>query len=417
MNAQLLEYIEECIKRKIPEETFRAALISKGWNLQEVDEAIEYVKKTSPAIVHGKILYTVLSAAAIFVAVFLIILGILSSQNEKIDDQIITSTSSLQENVEDYSKNKIELNLNISNCVDDMWCFIYSATLCEPANVEYDVISSVQEKMVINKYFYEILEEQIEGCALNISLLKQTPSLTEGMFSNIGKSGICVFSSNEELVSVLTKIRDGEFSGGASCTYENDWDCVTFGDFESAECFGELFLEELESESSDSVECTTSNDCDDGYYCKSNMCVYSSSKGGGLVGGSQKTSKEEIIEEDHTPEPQPSEEFFLVRSFSSEEISPQEIVTVTLTKIFETDHKGLLIEEIFPEGWTINDAGTGFVNGNYIRWAEISEVELGNLTYELIAPDYSGSWQWEGIYAVDGADSTEIAGKNTVVIV
>jgi hypothetical protein len=102
----------------------------------------------------------------------------------------------------------------------------------------------------------------------------------------------------------------------------------------------------------------------------------------------------------------------LSRSFSSDSAAPNSVVIVTLTKSFASSHSALLIEEYVPSGFTIVDSGLGTVVGNTIRWGELQNVISGAFTYSVKVSSVSSSYEFSGLYSIDGATTASISGHN-----
>ncbi len=102
----------------------------------------------------------------------------------------------------------------------------------------------------------------------------------------------------------------------------------------------------------------------------------------------------------------------VVRSFSVSQISSGETVTVTLTKKLNDGQKTVLIEENFPSGWEVVDAGTGVAKGNAIKWAELLNANSGTLEYTLKSSSDSGAWSGE--YSINGAPPVSIEGYSII---
>lgn len=100
----------------------------------------------------------------------------------------------------------------------------------------------------------------------------------------------------------------------------------------------------------------------------------------------------------------------VTRSFSVSEVSPGDSVTIALTKVLNADQKTLLVEETFPAGWTIVDAGDGTVNDNVIKFVELMNAKSGAYTYTLKANSDSGVWS--GQYSINGQPPKDIGGSS-----
>lgn len=98
----------------------------------------------------------------------------------------------------------------------------------------------------------------------------------------------------------------------------------------------------------------------------------------------------------------------VVRSFSASQVSSGDKITVTLKKTLDEGQKTILVEENFPPGWTVVDAGTGVASGNTIKWAELATAKPGIFTYTVQATSDSGIWT--GQYSINGLSLKDIGG-------
>lgn len=151
-------------------------------------------------------------------------------------------------------------------------CFIfYASENCDLTSYTNTSTINLFGLDITTTTYYEIFEGQSNNCSLRLRIEEQhvnyTDELVQQMLgagatqeeidqqeleSNImsdlleGREGVCEFINNN-LITLLTKFKNGNFEGGVSCnSLSGDWDCTYSGDWELAEsCEGEYFSSEL----------------------------------------------------------------------------------------------------------------------------------------------------------------------------
>jgi hypothetical protein len=106
----------------------------------------------------------------------------------------------------------------------------------------------------------------------------------------------------------------------------------------------------------------------------------------------------------------------VARTLSASNVNVGDNIVVTLTKNLDASQTNILVEENFPTGWTVVDAGTGTVAGNTIRWAELTGATSGTYTYTLNVVGTSGTSTWSGQYSINGQTPVDISGSTSVVV-
>lgn len=109
-------------------------------------------------------------------------------------------------------------------------------------------------------------------------------------------------------------------------------------------------------------------------------------------------------------------ESIVARTFSASNVNVGDTLVVTLTKNLDASQTNILVEENFPAGWVIVDAGAGTVVGNTIRWAELTGATSGTYTYTVTVSGSSGTAVWSGKYSINGQAPADIGGATSVVV-
>ncbi|RLJ08215.1 MAG: hypothetical protein DRP16_01855 [Candidatus Aenigmatarchaeota archaeon] len=111
---------------------------------------------------------------------------------------------------------------------------------------------------------------------------------------------------------------------------------------------------------------------------------------------------------------------YVTRSFSRTSVGPGEVVDVTLTVVLLEGERFYIIEERFPQGWTVIDSEYGSVSGDgYIKWVRYGMSPLPNVSYvyKVQAPATQGTYQFFGKYSLESVDEAPITGQNQIEVV
>jgi len=106
----------------------------------------------------------------------------------------------------------------------------------------------------------------------------------------------------------------------------------------------------------------------------------------------------------------------LSRSFSSNTVIRNTVITVTITKNLLAGQSTVLVEEYVPTGYTIISSGTGSATGNTIRWAELIGAVSGTYTYTVRTPNAAGAGTFSGMYSINGGSETPIGGTALLTV-
>lgn len=150
-------------------------------------------------------------------------------------------------------------------------CLIDASENCDLANYNTTSTINLFGLDITTTTYYEISGKQNNNCIFKIRTEEQHVNYTDELIqqlldggatqeeidqqeqeSNImsdlleGREGVCEFIDNN-LITLLTKFKNGNFEGSISCNLlSGNWDCTYSGDWELAEsCEGEYFSSEL----------------------------------------------------------------------------------------------------------------------------------------------------------------------------
>ncbi|WP_462272617.1 hypothetical protein, partial [Methanohalophilus sp.] len=105
------------------------------------------------------------------------------------------------------------------------------------------------------------------------------------------------------------------------------------------------------------------------------------------------------------------------RDLSSQTVAPGDTITVTLDVNNPDDR--IIVNDMFPSGWSITDAGTGStLESGHIKWVETDPVSSTTYTYDVQVPtDASGTYNFDGTYILtSGAAEASILGESEVTV-
>ncbi|WP_157197320.1 COG1361 family protein [Methanohalobium evestigatum] len=104
------------------------------------------------------------------------------------------------------------------------------------------------------------------------------------------------------------------------------------------------------------------------------------------------------------------------RDLSSQTVSPGDTITVTLNVNNPDDR--IIIDEMFPSGWSITNTDGNTSETGHVKWVEFSEVSSTTKTYDIEVPmSASGTYNFDGTYILtSGASETSIMGEQQVTV-
>jgi len=106
------------------------------------------------------------------------------------------------------------------------------------------------------------------------------------------------------------------------------------------------------------------------------------------------------------------------RSFSSQTLSPNSDLFVTLAVDVDVGETFYVIEEKPPRGWVIKDSGTGAIGvDGKLRWAEIMSAIDTTYTYILTTPAVGVDAVFDGKYMLEGMVEEQTIGGDSEVFV
>jgi hypothetical protein len=108
----------------------------------------------------------------------------------------------------------------------------------------------------------------------------------------------------------------------------------------------------------------------------------------------------------------------VTRSLSSEAVSPGGSLVVTLSVDVSGASDYYAIDEVYPSGWEVTDAGSGSTkHTGHWKYVVIENAENTQFTYTLKAPSGEGSYSFSGEYMFGGqGSSSPITGQSSVVV-
>jgi hypothetical protein len=301
MNEKMVEYIRKYLNEGHSLEKIRQFLSSQGYPDKDIKEcALAAMQGEIKKIRHSKV-WIIL---AVILVIILILGGVgyyfqedvkiivndiigeknvtkdnngINDNNPVITDDTPTNNTTPQDDVPPYEDAPIQT----TDCNID--CLIQASITCEPKSTEYTASMDFFGMLINTKTYYEM--RRTEQCELymrtddyKVSITDETRQylLSENVtedeiemqilemekykYEIIGRDGICVFNNLENMKLYLEKIRDGNFSGSASCELLGDcdinitnegntangcedlkWDCIYEGDYNLGECTGTMF--------------------------------------------------------------------------------------------------------------------------------------------------------------------------------
>jgi hypothetical protein len=107
----------------------------------------------------------------------------------------------------------------------------------------------------------------------------------------------------------------------------------------------------------------------------------------------------------------------VTRTISPGTVAPGGTVTVTLN-VDVNNERFYIIEEIPPAGWEVVDSGIFIVDPQgHLKWVQLQNAADTTYTFTMKAPSVAGSYEFTGIYQMDGMDnSVRISGPSTATV-
>ena len=266
-DPRLVDYISSALSRGIPLNQIKKDLLSKGWSPHDVDYAADLASREnfstkSQNISNTKEESSKLWIIPVVIVVFLIITGVfmyfILSDKEK------SQETNLPETKQDTTQST---RSSIIDCGTDMDCLIGASEKCEFAKLTNNVTINLFGMLITTTSFYEIKGTEANKCVLYLRTENQNIDFSEELIQQMldggatpeeieqqkqesnkqselveGLDGTCKFNSNSDLTSLLGKWKDGNFSGGVSCSLGSEGnECTSTGDWSVADCEGKMF--------------------------------------------------------------------------------------------------------------------------------------------------------------------------------
>lgn len=262
VNEELINYIKTEILKNTPLGKIKKNLLKKKWALKEINEALDFIVQkevstnVSEEIKEKQIIKksSKFLGAYIFFTVVIILI-------------IFTFFIFNKGNLQAVESNHL---FNMTNCINDMDCFVEASNTCTPAKVNHTSTINIFGLLITTTNIYEIKKAENKTCQLYLKIENQKidyhEDLIKEMLKNgisesqiikqkketnkysellIGKDGICEFKDNKDLKRLLINRKNGDINGTVSCNLVNEkWNCTNTGDWEPANCEGNLFLME-----------------------------------------------------------------------------------------------------------------------------------------------------------------------------
>lgn len=109
----------------------------------------------------------------------------------------------------------------------------------------------------------------------------------------------------------------------------------------------------------------------------------------------------------------------VTRTLSPSTVSPGGTVTVTLTVDVAGSKEFYAIDDLYPQGWEVTDAGVGSIqHTGHWKHVIISDAVNTQYTYTLRAPTEEGTYSFAGGEYIFGGmeDTVQIAGQDTITV-
>lgn len=275
MDYRLVPYIKKYLHEGHSLEQIRQSLLSQGIPDVDIKQAAIYAMDEGTSEIKNK------TFALWIIPVILILM--IGGAGYYFQDPIkifatdtISRFSGQQSAPEQQGEEQQTIQQNMPESCD-MECLVAAAENCKAASTEFESELDFFGMIISSKNQYTITSA--ERCSLNIKVLDtniefsqelRDKSIANGITEEelnmqleesrksqkltIGKEGVCIFQDNSKLKEFLEKIRDGTFSGSATCTLKGEdctitqntndcnLECEYSGDWTLGECKGTMFL-------------------------------------------------------------------------------------------------------------------------------------------------------------------------------
>ena len=259
-DQRLVDYIKSELSRGTSLNQIRQSLLSQGWSDYDIYEAVDLAtqQRTFPATSKPTMYEeptkksSKLWIISVLVVITLIIGGVFAffMLTERKTPETTTPTTPLTQEPREPS--------GPTDCGTNMDCFIQASQNCNPAKVTHIVTTDILGVKQTTTSYYEIKGLEAGKCVfylrtekIDLTFPPEIPQDIVDQQKEIykkleGRDGSCKFNTND-LAAMLSRWKEGNFEGDASCTLVGDkWECTYTGDWEVAEeCQGTYFSQEL----------------------------------------------------------------------------------------------------------------------------------------------------------------------------
>ncbi|MGD9275993.1 MAG: hypothetical protein PVJ67_02375 [Candidatus Pacearchaeota archaeon] len=113
----------------------------------------------------------------------------------------------------------------------------------------------------------------------------------------------------------------------------------------------------------------------------------------------------------------------MYREFSSSTISPGGTMNIDVYVYLQSGEEYYALEEYIPVGWTITDDDGGYGNSTRLAWVWIDNFSLSPydvrndpFTYTVQAPTTPGTYNFGGVYGLEGGSVTTTLGNTSITV-
>lgn len=247
VDQRLVEHLKENISKGYSIDQIRQGLIKANWPENEVNQAIDLASQQDtnqnkiPTKKPTKKKFIMIVSGMITLII------------------LIISYSTLFRNpIEKTTFTETNINLEVIDCKNSFECFIQASRNCKLSKITNTLTADIFGVKQTTSSYYEIKGLESNKCIfyirtekIDLSFPPEVPQETvneqKQLYKKLeGRYGTCNFNTND-LVAMLSRWKEGNFEGGASCSLvESNWECTYTGDFEVAQnCQGDYFSQQL----------------------------------------------------------------------------------------------------------------------------------------------------------------------------
>lgn len=277
VDQRLVDYIKSELSRGASLQQIKQNLISHGWLESDINEAVslaiavpttpmytmpttpmykELIKKTSKQKTSKLWIIPVLVIIVVIGGVFAFFMF---GEKEITPPEIKPPAEEPIQPTESKSPTEEPIkSTEPIDCGTDLDCFIQAAANCNLAKVTHTATINFSGIKQTTTSFWEIKGRELNKCIFYLRTEKIDLTFPPEVPQNVveqqkeiykkleGRDGTCKFNTND-LAAMLSRWKEGNYNGGASCTLKGDkWECTYTGDWAVAEdCQGTYFSQKL----------------------------------------------------------------------------------------------------------------------------------------------------------------------------